>query len=239
MDWKGELGKLPRLQEVDLRLDALRAQRRQLRAGEPWAESARVAGARQRKLAELQGRRGDVERTQRQAEIDRQAGVEEGKRIEGRLYGGEVRNVRDLEGLQKNLAGVRQRVGDLETRILECMESGEALDKEIEAVRRSVGQAEQVLNRQRLEGGRSLAAIEDELPQLEAQRAALAAVVEPVALAEYERARARAGGVGVANLIGGSCGSCGVEVSPLVLSRLRKWERPYSCESCGRLLVEA
>jgi predicted nucleic acid-binding Zn-ribbon protein len=237
VDWKAELGKLPRLQEVDLQLDALRGERQRLRAGEPWAEGARTAAARRRKAAELEARRAELEKAQRLAEREREHALEEAGRIEKRVYGGEVRNLRDLEGLQKNLQGVRERVSDLETRILEAMEALENLDPELRRAREGLAQAEEALTRQRSEGGKRLAAIEARLPGLEAERAELAAQVEAVVLGEYERARARAGGVGVARLTGGTCESCGVEVSPLVASRVRKWDRAYACENCGRILV--
>lgn len=238
MDLKLELNKLPRLQEVDLRIDELRAERQRLRAGEPWAESARVALAFRRRTAGLEARRAELEKAQRQAEGERQQALDEAARTEKRLYGGDVRNVRDLEGLQKNLQGVRDRVSDLETRILEAMEGVEGLDADLDRSRRGQAQAEQALELQRKEGGRRLAAAEAELAEREAERAQLAAAVEPAVLAEYERMRSRAGGVGVARLSGATCGSCGVEVSPLVVSRIRKWDRLHTCENCGRILVE-
>ena len=239
MDLRVELGRLPDLQEVDRQLDVLREERRCLRAGEPWAEVARVVGARQRRAAGLDARRAELERAQRLAEGEREQALGEAARLEQRLYGGEVRNVRDLEGLQKNLQGVRDRVSDLETTILEAMEGLEGVEAELGPARQGLAQAEQLLARQRLEGGRRLAVIEAELPRLDAERARLAGRVEPAVLTEYERARSRAGGIGVARLSGATCGSCGVEVSPLMVSRLRKWDRVYACESCGRILVEA
>jgi predicted nucleic acid-binding Zn-ribbon protein len=227
------------LQELDRRLDALNAERRSLLAGEPWKELERQTRVLRQRVEALEARRAELERRQRLADLDRQGAEEERRRLEQRLYGGQVRNPRDLEGLQRNIEGVAARVSQLETEILEAMEELDRVAAELRDARERLGHAEALLTRRRSEGAARLAAAESELRQTTRRREEGAARVPPALLREYERVRARTGGVAVAPVAGDTCGACGVGVSPLVRSRLRRGEGIVTCENCGRILVLA
>jgi predicted nucleic acid-binding Zn-ribbon protein len=148
-----------------------------------------------------------------------------------------VRSPRDLEGLQKNIAGSDERIGVLETRVLEAMEREEALAARIAEVERALARDRDELSARRAEAAARIAAIDATLGQLEPRRQGLAeAVAEPV-LRDYDRIRARAGGIGAALVAGGACGACGVALPPLLISRLGRGDGLLTCEHCGRILV--
>ena len=82
-------------------------------------------------------------------------------------------------------------------------------------------------------------AIDAELASEVEQRAAPAARVDPDLLAEYERLRARLGGIGVAKLEHGTCMGCRMKLPATELDRL-KHQPPDAlvhCDQCGRILV--
>jgi len=238
LDWRVQLPRLWNLQRVDRQLDALRAEREALLQDEESVGYQRSLHADEAALAALQAEWDAVARRQRLLELEHKSQLAEQQRLTRLLYGGQVHSPRELTGLERNIAGVSQRVSDLETQILESMEQAEALanqrrqlQQRLQATRRRLEERQQVV-RQRL------GEVDRSLPELSVQREELARQVDVLALREYERLRTRPGGVAVARVHDGACGGCGVQLSALVRTRLRRPEGPVSCEHCGRLLWE-
>ena len=163
----------------------------------------------------------------------------ERERSTRRLYSGEVRNPRDLEGLQKNIDGNAAKIEALETTILEAMERADELKDAVAAAREALAGLEGRLKRLRQTSRQRLGEIDKHLPHLLTRRDEAAHRIEAVALREYERVRQRANGIGLAEAAGGRCGACGLELPALVQSQLRRTDQPVHCENCGRLLVDA
>ncbi len=237
MDWKAEVAKLPDIQAADREIDRLRTERRDLAAGKTVADlSKQVAGA-EAALGRLRSERETVARQQRLDDLARQSEEADKKRLTERLYSGTVRSPRDLEGLQKNIAGSDERIGVLETRVLEAMERDEGLGARIAAMERALARDKETLSARRSEAAARIADIDTALGALEPRRRALAEAVAPPVLREYDRIRGRAAGVGAAVVSGGVCGACSVALPPLLVSRLARGDSLVNCEHCGRILV--
>lgn len=161
--------------------------------------------------------------------------------VEGSLYGGGVTSPRELQALQAELESVKARQGQLEDAVLELMVQIEPLDEDLATraeERRSMGVREDEL----------VAALSGVEAELSAERAALAerrsAVAEgmdPDLVTTYEKLRAHHDGVGVARLVGGTCGGCHLGLAAAELDRIRHAppEAMIHCEECGRLLVRS
>jgi hypothetical protein len=83
------------------------------------------------------------------------------------------------------------------------------------------------------------ASIDDELGRVATSRAALVVGVPPALVTQYERIRARAGGVGVARLDGHRCTGCHLELPNREVDELRRApaDQVVLHEECGRILV--
>lgn len=238
MNWQTELRKLLPIQDVDREIDALSAERRGLLGAAQEMALERELQARRARVAQREAELAATERQQRLAELERQSQEAERERSTRRLYGGEVRSPRDLEGLQKNIAGSDTRISDLETVILEAMEQADVLRQKVQAGRAAVAQTVAALEKHRQTRRQRLAVVDGRLPLLVAQRESAAAAVEALALREYERVRRGTNdGVGVVRAEAGRCTGCQVEFAPLVRERLRRPEERVACEHCGRLLI--
>ena len=238
MNWQAELRKLLPIQDLDREVDALGDERRRLLGAAQEMVLERELHARKARVAQREAELAATERQQRLAELERQSQEVERERSTRRLYGGDVRSPRDLEGLQKNIAGSETRISDLETAILEAMERADLLRQKLQADRAAVAQAAAALEKHRQTRRQRLAVVDGRLPLLVAQRASAVTAVETVVLREYERVRRGTNdGVGVARAESGRCTGCQVEFAPLVRERLRNAAERVSCEHCGRLLV--
>jgi len=239
MDWRVELRAALALQETDRRLDALEAERRGLLADAEVVRLEREVQGRQARLQTLQAELADLERRQRLQELERQSAEAERQRHAQRLYGGAVRSLRDIEGLQKNLEGSAARVSALETAILEAMERCDQIRAAMQQLRDELGGLQGQLQQRRQQLRARLMEVDGLLPRLRAEREQALRALDPQVAREYERIRNARGGVAVAPVADGACQACGMTLSTRLLALVRRGEGPVYCEHCARLLVEA
>jgi uncharacterized protein len=192
-----------------------------------------------RRLAEVESRRGELTRSQQRLEDEIGSLNERANQAEKKLYSGSVSNPRELQALQDDVASIRKRISQVEDDELEVME----LLEPVEANR-----AELVGERERLDGeGTQLRAslaeaeaeIEAELTSVRSERAEAAAAVSEDQWPTYDRLRKQLGGVAIARLVGSTCQGCHLALPAAEVDRIRHLspDEPVSCEECGRLLV--
>ncbi len=239
IDWAGELRKALTLQELDRQGDALRDERRALLADAEGAALERQARSWAARIKAIEADLAETARHQRLQELERQTLEAERERNTQRLYGGAVKSPRDVEGLQKNIAGADARIGDLETSILEAMERTDALRKQLADARQQSGAATGALHSRVQAVRQRVARIDELLPVLATRREPVQRAIAPLVLREYDRVRARAGGVAVAAVREGACGACGMALPPRLLEWVRQGDQLVACEHCARLLVDA
>ena len=238
MDWHAELVQALAVQEVDRRVDALRLEQQELTRNVREAELRRELEARKARVASLEGELRTAGGQQRRLEIERDTVASERERDRKRLFGGQVTQPRELEGLQRNIDGADKRIDELETSILELMEQTGELQHTLETARGRLARVSRELATHQREHATRRQAIDAELPPLVAERERRAAGLDPQVRREYERLRAGARGIAVSEVVADSCSACGVALSTLAQGRVREGNRPVTCENCGRLLVE-
>lgn len=221
------------LQEVDQALD--RANARLAEIEEAMAEPSELIEARQRveerrqHVSALRGRQKDLEWAV--DEVRRKA-VE----VEGKLYGGSVRNPKELSDLQADLnslqAQVRKREDDLLSLLVELEDAeGELARAEADCATLEAHWAEQ---RQRLLEEK--ATLEPEVQRLESVRSDRSAGADRSALNLYQTLRERRGGWAVAKVERGMCQGCRITLPMSVLQKARAGLGLVQCVSCERIL---
>jgi uncharacterized protein len=190
-------------------------------------------------LTDAQRRRDELGRSQQRLEDEIASLTERANQAEKQLYSGSVTNPRELQALQDDVASIRRRIGQLEDDELEIMELVEPVDAE---------RAQLTGERERLdaEGARLRTALGEaeselaaELAVVRAERDTAAAEVPDELWPEYDKLRARFGGVGIARLVGSTCQGCHLALPAVEVDRIRKLplDEAVHCEECGRLLV--
>ena len=147
-----------------------------------------------------------------------------------------MRNPKELEDLQLDVAQLRRQLNQAEDNLLEALICAET------ATQTRVEQTA-LLERLTTEQGRKHAALRAEHAQIRAklaaelaqQAAARQAVPAPL-LTTYDTLRPRRGGRAVAQLDGDECSACLVAVSPFSLEAARFGDELVYCSNCGRLL---
>jgi len=143
----------------------------------------------------------------------------------------------EYRALLAQIERTRERRGRGEDRVLAAMVEIEHIE---EALRSS--EAEEKIARGHFgERERELTALATKLDEgmqaKRAERATVAASLDPVALRRYERILAGKGGLAVAVVEGYVCGGCHGTLPPQTVNEIRKRDKLYTCQFCGRIIV--
>jgi predicted nucleic acid-binding Zn-ribbon protein len=227
------------LQDLDIEISQVRHELDRLPERQRLAElDAQLADLDARR-AEVEAERAVVAREQRRLEDEVALVTEKADKVEHQLYEGGITSPKEAEALQADLESLRRHQRTLEDRVLEQMELAEPLDETLAGL---------VAERGRIEGERSVAqaafdtaagALGERLGELEERRAeAVAAVPEDLA-GQYEKLRARLGGIGAARLVGSRCDGCHLTLPSAEAEALRAAppDEVIHCPECGRILV--
>ena len=158
---------------------------------------------------------------------------------EAALYGGKVRNPKELQGLQKEAASLKKHLSTLEDQQFEAML---ALEK-AEAVHQAEQESLQATLAQLAERDASLKGEMSELTKtiqrLEIERQAIIAAVPSNELTLYEQLRQQRRGVAVSLVQDKACSTCGTTLTPALIQTIRTSQQIIHCPSCGRILYTA
>jgi predicted nucleic acid-binding Zn-ribbon protein len=158
------------------------------------------------------------------------------KQNQDRLYGGRVRNPKELSSLQEEANALRRRRSELEDHELELMIAVD--DAEAELAERQA-RLSQIESTWRQEQARLLAEKKElvhRLVELEEEREAMRSRLGASDLARYDAMRSRLGGTAVVRLKKGICTACGVDVPTSMARAVERGDGMHECPICGRLL---
>ena len=234
-----DLEVLLEVQNHDTVIDQLHHRQRTLperaRLQQVEAEQAQV----ERELTDVRARLAEARAQQTKLEGDLAATEARIAEIEKRMFGGSVTASRDLQAMQEEVDSLKRRRSLLEDDVLVAMESAEPLQAELEALEGRHTGLDDDGGQLRAAIAEAEVAIDKELAEETSRRQTAASGLPEDLVAEYERLRARLGGIGAARLVGPSCTGCHLTLPSSELERIRH-EPPDAilhCDQCGRLLV--
>lgn len=228
-----DLAMLYQVQEVDTELARLRAALAKLDNGA--ALKLEVAAA-ENEHKSLLSRHHAAEAEARALELEISTLQEKKSRFESQLYGGTVRNPRQLSDLQEEVAMLDREITKLEDRELELMETLESQRALLSTRAADLAEMKQQLEAVLSDYAARSALLSEQISALEPQRADLAAGVPASLLKRYEQIRARQSNLGIVKVKDDSCPGCRVALASELLKELRTGRVGLTCDNCGRLL---
>lgn len=136
----------------------------------------------------------------------------------------------------REVDATKKTISTLETEILKLMEKIEKLEAqvnerspEIEAKRAEVDQQMAAMTA-------AVKADEEKLAGLTQHRATLIGQLTPGTRATYERVARLKSGLALAEARDYSCTACRISIRPQAFNDIRRGEKIYECENCGRIL---
>lgn len=225
--------KLFRLQQIDSQLDAIKNRLNEIELA--------LSDQRELKLAESRYAAATESLDQVTAELRLAEGEVKAQRLkieqtEATLYGGKVRNPKELQDLQNESAALKRYLAVLEDRQLEKMiAQEEAQADEAEASRRLEDEhrhresLHEALSRER-------SSLQDDARRQQSEREATAASILKSDMDLYNQLRKQRRGIAVAKVSDIHCSACGSTLNSALLHSSRSPNQISRCDTCGRIL---
>jgi predicted nucleic acid-binding Zn-ribbon protein len=146
--------------------------------------------------------------------------------------------LREIEGLQHELATLNRRQSELEDAELELMEQKEGAEQTLNDVKKRLAEAGERRSAAEARRDEANADITKEQEFRNQSRAPLAGDLPPDLLALYDKIRAESG-LGAALFRAGRCGGCRIELYGADLNRVKTApaDELVRCEECRRIMV--
>jgi hypothetical protein len=230
-----QVAALYQLQEIDGRIARAEREIVGLDAGERERQKAEAL---ERELEALRQRLHANEREMLDAELEMKSLEAKRKEYEDKMYGGLIRNPKELQDFQREVEeDLKPRIDKIETKILQLME-------EIEEQRAASAAANQAAQEARAELARVSSAYQaagaglaQELEELRSRRQQQVGATPADLLRRYEELRSKKGGAAVVQVSqDGLCSGCRIALPADQARAVKREEKIFACESCGRIL---
>lgn len=225
--------KLYELQEIDLEIDAkneaLTLVVSRLGDSEALAE-ARVS------LATEEERLVELERSQRDVEREVEDLRSKVALLEEKLYGGSVKNPKELASLQEQVEHLKRKRRGQEDKVLDIMTEVEAMQKNVSLKSREVARIDEDWRAEQATLSGEQAELSAALADLDQKRKDLISRIDAASLELYQGLRRKRQGRAVAKVEQGMCQGCRIVLPLNVLQRARIGQELVQCSSCERIL---
>lgn len=221
------------LQEIDLELEAKQAALAELE--ERLGESDELRSARL-EAAEKPERLRETQRGQRDAEWAVEEVRAKIQPLEEKLYGGSVKNPKELVGFQQDVDSLKGRQRELEDRVLEAMALVEEAERELAASEVRLSEVETQWRAEQEDLVRQGEELRREIEGLEGRRSAQGAAIDAGTMSQYDALRKAHQGRAVAKVERGICQGCRISLPMHVVQQARRGNPWVQCTSCERIL---
>lgn len=223
------------LQDTDHALDKALARLSEIETG--LGESEELIGARDvaaEKAAAITSLRAQQKDLELAADEVRNKAAE----IEKKLYGGTVKNPKELQDYDAELRNLKELTRKREDEVIVVLEQIEAADAERQTADDEVARIEATWRDGQEHLLSEKAQVEPEVARLQAIRNSQATDVDRRLISLYDVLRERRGGTAVARVERGMCQGCRITLPMSVLQRARGAGGPViQCVSCERILL--
>jgi hypothetical protein len=223
--------RLYQLQSIELQL---RDHRRRLQETIARLDHNEELAAAESELSSVESRLKTAEKHQRELEWEVDDLNAKIRGLNDRLYGGTVRNPKELLSLEQDIQSVKKHLSGKEELLLEAMDVSEVVLAEATALRQRVGELRSAWEGDKVTLVTLKDSLEAESSKLTEARLATRQEIGPEAAQRYDQL-AKAKGIAMVKVEQGRCKGCNLTVPAGLWQRARAGEM-VECGSCGRLI---
>jgi uncharacterized protein len=214
-------------------------------------EIKQQAGVKQGLLGELEAKAREIQAKQREAEAltaacaeleksraakDRVFQEESKKAVDKRMRMNRIKNIKELQALQREIDQARQANGELEEEIIKFMQEIDTLRAQIKAKEAEMIalQGEWQQQQESLQG--QISGIDKAVSEAASRRQSIASQLANDLISRYELIFSRRGGTAVVEVSGGICQGCYMNIPPQLGNEIIKNDKLHLCPSCQRII---
>jgi predicted nucleic acid-binding Zn-ribbon protein len=230
-----QLQSLINLQKFDLRIFQIQDQ---LRKAPELLKSAEAPL--QEILTRLQALKNSGESLVKQRRSgERELATQEDQLLKIRNRLSELKTNKEYQAHLFEIELARKKKDSIEENVLEMMERVEQNEQAVKELEEQVKEAQKILDVEKARLENQFADLANELADLEQQQKTLAEMVEKPLLARYNRLKTMRKGYAVAQLRGGACGGCQLQLPPQLVAEVKRGDELLDCSYCHRILYMA
>lgn len=160
------------------------------------------------------------------------------KTTQNALFGGKIKNPKELQDLQMESEALKRYITQLEDEQLEAMIAHETAEEDMKNSENNLKQIKGLLIQENAVLMGEQSKLKEALDRLIREKEAVLQSIPPQNQSLYNQLRERKRGSAVAPVSDGGCGICGQAMTPADLQTLRSSSGLVFCASCGRILYE-
>lgn len=162
---------------------------------------------------------------------------DEGKKaMEKRMRMNRIKNVKELQALQREIDQARQNNGELEEELIRIMQELDVIKAQIQAKEAEISTMQEQWQNQQKELDEQIHRIDTAVSQAIVRRQDIATQVTGDLISRYDLIFSRRGGTAVVEVAAGICQGCFMNVPPQLWNEIIRNEKLHLCPSCQRIL---
>jgi predicted nucleic acid-binding Zn-ribbon protein len=162
---------------------------------------------------------------------------DEGKKaVDKRMRMNRIKNVKELQALQREIDQIRQSNSELEEELIRIMEELESINKDIKAKQEELAKLQEEWARKQEEMQNQISGLDQAVSEAASRRQSIASQITGDLISRYELIFSRRAGMAVVEVTGGICQGCHMNIPPQLWNEIIKSEKVNLCPSCQRIL---
>ncbi len=222
------------LQETDTALESRRGSLAD--AQSRLGETEDLAALRER-VAELRAAARAAEAEQKDIELEADALRAKIAPQEAKLYGGSIKNPKELKDLQADIEQLKRHLSSIEDRDLEALTAVDRAEEELQTAESDLATLDASWGEEQAELTERIERLTREIAEHEELRRERADNIAPELLRTYDRLRVAHQGRGVAKLDRNLCMGCRISLPVNLVNRARAGSALTQCPNCERILI--
>jgi len=208
-------------------------------------------GIKQELLGELQTKDKEIEAKKREIvlltgvysekeklrqEKDRVLQDEGKKTMDRRMRMNRIKNIKELQALQREIEQIKQNNGELEEDLIKIMEEIDGIKAALKSKEEELAKVQDEWRQKQEQMRAQISGIDQAVSEAATRRQSIASQVTRDLISRYELIFSRRGGTAVVEVAGGICQGCYMNIPPQLLNEIIKSEKVNLCPSCQRII---
>jgi predicted nucleic acid-binding Zn-ribbon protein len=162
---------------------------------------------------------------------------DEGKKaMEKRMRMNRIKNIKELQALQREIDLMRQGNGELEEELIRIMQEIDAIKAQIQSKESEMAAMQEEWNNKQKELEEQIHSIDEAVSEAGTRRQTIASQVARDLISRYELIFSRRGGTAVVEVNAGICQGCFMNIPPQLWNEIIRNEKVHLCPSCQRIV---
>jgi uncharacterized protein len=162
---------------------------------------------------------------------------DEGKKaMEKRMRMNRIKNVKELQAVQREIDLLRQANGELEEELIKIMQDVDTVKAQIQNKEAEMAAMQEEWAKKQKELEQQIHGIDEAVSEAASRRQSIASQVTRDLILRYELIFARRGGTAVVEVNAGICQGCFMNIPPQLWNEINRNEKLHLCPSCQRIL---